>query len=115
MKGKAISARVRARGTDFRACRAPGIPLPSLSNICHAGFFCLILLGLVETVFSYPYINLICNYSFQSFLSSFDNNQPLRVLERVRVPYALEILPREFIQAYVCIKKLGPYKEDVVL
>ena len=37
------------------------------------------------------------------------------MLERVRVPYALEILPREFIQAYVCIKKLGPYKEDVVL
>ena len=34
------------------------------------------------------------------FFKSFVNNQPLVMLERV--PYALEILPTEFIQAYVC-------------
>ena len=67
-KGKEIWARDCTRGTDFRAYRAPGIPLPSLSNIfCHAGIHRLILLGLVEMVFSYSYINLVLQLLLKFF------------------------------------------------
>ena len=53
-------------------------------------------------------------FIFTVFFSSFDNDQPLTMLERV--PYALEILLTEFLQAYsyvcnqVAIQRMSFYK-----
>ena len=84
----------------MRLSRARNSAPPPFQTSATQAIHRLILLGLVETVFFKSYINLILQLLFSQFFKSFDNNQLLIMLERV--PYELEILPTEFIQAYVC-------------